>query len=106
MQFSRTTIPIFTQLELFSRGEEYECELQSLFWRAQSPHFNINEPLWSVLETRVRNTFPLPTSVKNLEDVLQEERYSIPLETVKILYEPIPRSIAAVLKAKFGSTPY
>jgi hypothetical protein len=60
----------------------------------------ITEPLWSVLETRVRNRFPPPTSLKQLEDILQEEWYKIPLETVQNLYESILRSLAAVLKAK------
>jgi hypothetical protein len=53
---------------------------------------NIIEPLWSVLEARVRNRFPPPTSLKQLEDVLQEEWYKILLEIV--------------LKAKGGPTPY
>jgi hypothetical protein len=34
---------------------------------------NIIEPLWSILETRMRNRFTTPTSVKQLEDALQEE---------------------------------
>jgi hypothetical protein len=66
---------------------------------------NITEPLWSVLETTLRNIFPPPTSLKQLEDVLQQEWYKIPLESVKNLYESIPRRIAAVLKAKGGPTP-
>jgi hypothetical protein len=65
---------------------------------------NINEQLWSVLETRVRNRFPPPTSLKKLEDV-QEEWYKILLETVQNLYDPIPRTVA-VLKAKGDPTPY
>jgi hypothetical protein len=67
---------------------------------------NITEPLWSVLKTRVRNRFPPPTSLKQLEDVLQEEWYKIPLETVQDLYKSIPRRTEAVLKAKGGPTPY
>jgi hypothetical protein len=43
---------------------------------------NIFEILWSVSETRVRNRFTLPTSLKQLEDGLQEEWYEIPLEAV------------------------
>jgi hypothetical protein len=43
------------------------------------------EPLWSVLETAVRNSFPPPTSLKQLEDVLEEEWYKIPLQTVENL---------------------
>jgi hypothetical protein len=46
--------------------EEHEDELQPL-------DLNITEPLWSVLETTLRNRFPLPTSLKQLEDVLREE---------------------------------
>jgi hypothetical protein len=53
--------------------EEHERELQHLPWPAQSPDLNIIEPFWSVLETTVRNIFPPPTSLKQLEHVLQEE---------------------------------
>jgi hypothetical protein len=67
---------------------------------------NIIEPLWSVLESRVRNRFPPPTSPKQREDVLQEEWYKIPLETVQNLYESIPWRTEAVLKTKGGPTPY
>jgi hypothetical protein len=51
--------------------EEHEGELQHLPWPAQSPHLNNNEPLWSVLETRLRNRFPSPKSLKQLQDVFQ-----------------------------------
>jgi hypothetical protein len=44
--------------------------------------------------------FPPPTSLKQSEDVLQEEWYKIPLETVQNLYESIPGRTAAVLEAK------
>jgi hypothetical protein len=66
--------------------EEYEGELQHLRWPAQLPDLSIIEPLWSVLETRVRNKFLPPTSLKQLEDVLQEEWYIILLEAVQNLY--------------------
>jgi hypothetical protein len=54
----------------------------------------------------VRNRFPPPTSLKQLEDVLQEEWYKIPLKTGGNMYESIPRRIVAVLKAKGGPAPY
>jgi hypothetical protein len=38
------------------------------------------EPLWSVLETRVRNRLPPPPSLKQLEYALQEEWHKIPLK--------------------------
>jgi hypothetical protein len=61
---------------------------------------NIVEPLWLALETRARNRFPPPTSLKQLEDVLQEEQYKILLEIVQNLYESISRRIVIVLKAE------
>jgi hypothetical protein len=67
---------------------------------------NIIEECWSVLETRARNKVPPPTSLYEFEDVLQEELYKIPLQTIKSLYVSIPRRFAAVLKAKGGPTPY
>jgi hypothetical protein len=54
----------------------------------------------------VRNRFPPPTSLKQLEDVLQEELCKIPLETLQNLYKYIPGRIVAVLKGKGGPTPY
>jgi hypothetical protein len=67
---------------------------------------NIIEPLWSVLETRVRDRSPPPTSLKQFEDVPREKWFKILLETVQNLYKPIPRRIAAVLKAEGDPTPY
>jgi hypothetical protein len=88
--------PIHTAGILLSWFEENEGELQHLPYQAQSPDLNIIEKLWSVLGTRMRNRFPPPTSLKQLEDVLQEECHNIPLETVQYLYESIPRRTAAV----------
>jgi hypothetical protein len=106
MQFSKMTMPAtHTAGAIQSWFKEHEGELQYLPWPAQSPDLNIIEPLWSVLETRVKNSFPPPRSVKQLEDVLQEEQYKILLDAVRNLYESIPRGIAAVLKAKYGLKP-
>jgi hypothetical protein len=55
---------------------------------------------------RVRNSFPPPAFPKQLEHVLQEEWYEIPLETAQNVYESIPKRAAAVLKAKVSPAPY
>jgi transposase len=104
--FPDNTAPIHTAGTLSSLFEEHEGERQHLPWPGQPPDLNIIEPLWSVLETRMRNSFPLPKSLQQRERVLQEEWHKIWLETVQNLYEFIPIRIAAVLMAKGGPIPY
>jgi hypothetical protein len=87
--FQDENAPIHTARTVQSPFEEHEGGLQFLPWPAQSPDLNITEPLRSVLETRVRNRFPPPTALKQLEDVHQEEWYKIPLKTVQNLYASI-----------------
>jgi hypothetical protein len=82
--------------------EEHEDVLQHLPWAAQSLDLNIIEPLWSVLESMERIIFPPLPSVKQPQDVFDEERHSIPLQTV----QTVPRRIQAVLQANVGLTSY
>jgi hypothetical protein len=49
--------------------EEHDGELQHIPWPPQSPDLNNIEPLWSVLETRLRNRCPLPKSLKQLDGI-------------------------------------
>jgi hypothetical protein len=76
--------PIHAAGTVQSWFEEHKGEFQHLSWPAQSPDLNIIEPLWSVLETRVRNRFQTPTYLMKLEG-LREERCKIPLEAVQNL---------------------
>jgi hypothetical protein len=85
--FQGDSAPIHTAGSVQSWFEEHEDELQHLPWPTQSVDLNNIEPLWLVLEIRLRNRFPLPTSLKQLEDVLQEEWYKIPVETVLLQEE-------------------
>jgi hypothetical protein len=104
--FRDDNAPIHTAETIQSWFKKHDGELQHLSWVVQSPYLNTTEPLWSVLEINARNRFPSPTSLKQFEDVLKEEWYKIPLETVQNLYESIPRRIAAVLKAKISTSYY
>jgi hypothetical protein len=73
MEYSKRTMPPFTQLELFSHGlKSMKGNLAHFPWPAQSPDLNITEPLRLVLQTRVKIRLPPPKSLKQLENVLQE----------------------------------
>jgi hypothetical protein len=79
-------MPPFVQLELFNQGlKNVNVNFNIFPDQHNQPDLNIVESLWSVLETRVRNRFPPPASLKQLEDVLQVELCIIPLETVQNL---------------------
>jgi hypothetical protein len=104
--FQDDSAPIHAAGTVQSWFEEHEGELQHLLWPTLSPDLNITESLWSELEIRVRNRFPPPTSLKELEDVLEEEGYKILIATVQNLYKSIARKSADVLKAKSDPTPY
>lgn len=98
--------PIHTARLVKDWFDEHESEVEHLPWPAQSPDLNIIEPLWGVLEERVRKRFPPPASRSDLATILQEEWLKIPLTTVQDLYMSFPRQIDAVLAAKGGPTPY
>jgi hypothetical protein len=83
--FQDDNAPTHTARTVQSWFEKHEGELQHLPWPARSPHLNNTEPLWSVLETRARNRFPPPTSLKQPEDVLQGESYKISLHCSKLV---------------------
>ena len=51
------------------------------------------------MERQVRNRYPTPSCLKELEQVLMEEWPTIPLAEVKKLYDSIRRRIEAVQKA-------
>jgi hypothetical protein len=103
--FQDDNLPIHTVNSVRSWFKEHKEAPQHLPWPAQSPDLNILRPLWSALEKRVRSRIP-PPSLKQLEDVLHDEWYNIPLKTIQNLYESIPRRIQAVLQANGAQTAY
>lgn len=104
--FQDDNAPIHTARIVKNWHEEHDSELEHMNWPPQSPDLNIIEHLWCTLEQQVRNRYPPPSCLDELEKVLMEEWLKIPIEQVKKLYDSIPRRIEAVLKAKGGPTPY
>ena len=104
--FQDDSLPIHTTRSFQFWFEVHEDALQHLPWPAELPYLNIIKPLWSVVESTVRSRFPPSSSVMQPEDVLHEEWYNNPLETIQNLHESIPRRIQAVLQANGGLTPY
>ena len=73
-------------------------------WPAQSPDINIIENLWSIIK---RNVCRKPAkTLDELWKYFQEEWYSIPDETIKSLYQSIPRRLTAIRKCRGGCTKY
>jgi hypothetical protein len=81
--FQDDSSPIHAARSVHSWFEEREDALQHLLWPAQSPDWNIIEPLRSIVESRARSWLFPPSSLQQLEDVFQDEWYSIPLETIQ-----------------------
>jgi hypothetical protein len=71
--FQGDNSPIHTARSVHSWIEENEYALQHIPRQAQSPDLNIIKSLWSVSDSAVRSRFPLPSSLKQLQDVLLEE---------------------------------
>ena len=89
--FQDHSLPVHTARSVKSWSEEHLNILPGQHNRQT----NIIESLLSVLESGVRSRFPPPSSLKQL-DVLHEEWYSSPLETVQNIHDSVPRGIQAV----------
>ena len=85
--------------------KEHETELEHMEWPPQSSDLNNIKHLWYTLERQVRNWYPPPSCLEELEQVLMEKWLKFLIEEIKRLYNLIPRHIRAVLKAKGGLTP-
>lgn len=83
-----------------------ENNLISLPWPAQSPDMNPIEHLWDVLERKIRAHIPLPKNKEELWQIIQEEWYSIDIQTLQNLVDSMPNRIAAVIQSKGNPTKY
>jgi hypothetical protein len=70
MQFPKMVLPLVTWLQLFCHGLKTMRNFQRPLWPVA---LSITETLWPVLETGVSDRLTLPTFLKQLENVHQEE---------------------------------
>lgn len=77
-----------------------------LDWPPQSPDLNPIENLWSYLKQQLAKYATPPQGMNELWKRVQEEWYAIPTETLKKLYESVPKRIQEVKRAKGLWTSY
>lgn len=85
-----------------------EVGVEQLFWPPCSPDLSPIENLWGILQKKV-NIRLKHAEVANqyqLFNIVKEEAKSIPVETVKNLYESMPKRIQLMKVANFGPTKY
>jgi transposase len=73
-------------------------------WPAQSPDLNPIEWLWDMVDQRVRDRKPLPSSLPVLTAALMEEWNNISLEEVREILSTMPRRVQDVIAASGGYT--
>lgn len=78
--------------------------INTIRWPAQSPDLNIIECVWNELKYRIKGETFLDKD--HLWKRLKKEWKSISQESIKELFESMPRRILAVKKARGGNTKY
>lgn len=78
---------------------------QVLPWPPVSPDLSPIEHVWDVIGRRLR-ALPPPRSEDELWSMVNTEWTSVPQETIRTLFESVPRRIAACIAANGGPTTY
>lgn len=73
---------------------------------AQSPDMNLIEHAWDQVDCQLRARFSLPSNLKQLWEVLQEEWAKLDIDYIQKLYESMLRRVAAVIETRGGHTRY
>ena len=84
----------------YSRWWMQTHSIPVLEWTAQSPDLNPIEHIWDHLDRQIRKRELLPTSRKDLIDMLKEEWQKVPLDVVRNLIPVCRDELQLLLKLK------
>src|SRR5262249_54109615 len=77
-----------------------------LDWPSQSPDLNPIEHLWFIVKRRLKEYPTRPKNDDELWDRVVEIWNALDIETCRRLVDSMPRRLAAVIRARGGSTKY
>jgi transposase len=80
--------------------------MQFLPWPAQSPDLNPIENLWQDVKRAVYNRPQKPKNLTELTRMVKSAWKAIPLKSIQVLVESMPRRVEACIAAKGGPTKY
>lgn len=80
-------------------------EIKALDWPGNSPDLNIIENLWAQMKKKIR--LKRAKTKEDLKKIIVETwEQDMDKDYLKNLYKSMPKRIAAVIKARGGSTKY
>ncbi|GBN52868.1 hypothetical protein AVEN_183488-1 [Araneus ventricosus] len=86
--------------------EEHTDEFYLMYWPPNSSDLNPMEYIWDVMEGQLRDQTPPCLNISTLRNRYLDIWYNLSPVIYQKLVASMPRRVAAILKAKGGSTRY
>lgn len=77
-----------------------------LDWPPYSPDMNVIEHVWDLLDRRVRQRTPAPSTGPQLREAVQEEWRAIPQRQIDRIILSMPRRLRSLVRARGAHTEY